>query len=177
MLRLPVSLEEGVSFSEVIPCVGAPKIPQIVSLMLGWGFEFVVLLDNDSAGEQAKKELTEQLLIEEGMILKIHPDKGYGIEDLFTKTDFNKYIISDFEDKNNEDAELLNSAFLKKKKTSGYDKVLLSRKFFNLISNDSANDIKLNKFTLDNFRKLFSLIEDVFGEQDSGKLPQIKAVK
>ena len=58
-----------------IPCVGAQKIPQLVSLLIGWDLEFLAVLDNDSEGKRIANELSEKLSIEQDRILSLFQKK------------------------------------------------------------------------------------------------------
>ena len=138
-----------------IPCVGATKIPQLVSLLIGWDLEFLAVLDKDSEGKRIAKELRETLLIEQDRIIFISEKSGFAVEDLFTHDDFNAHVLD--ETKNN-DAETSNSKFLKDKKL---DKVLLAKKFFEKIKGGKS-DIKLSKETIEAFKEVFDKINTGF---------------
>ena len=137
-----------------IPCVGAQKIPQLVSLLIGWDLEFLVVLDRDSQGKKIAKEL-EKLSIERDRIIFISEENEFSIEDLFTHDDFNAYVL---EETKNEDATTSNSKFLKGQKL---DKVLLAKKFFEKMNDDKLNG-KLSQETIRAFRKVFEKIDAVF---------------
>ena len=138
-----------------IPCVGAQKIPQLVSLLIGWDLEFLAVLDKDSEGKRIAKELREKLLIEQDRIIFISEQDGLSIEDSFAHDDFNDFVL---EETKNEDAETSNSKFLKDKKL---DKVLLAKKFFEKIK-DSKSDVKLSKETIKAFKEVFDKINTGF---------------
>ena len=134
-----------------IPCVGAQKIPQLVSLFIGWDLEFLVVLDRDSQGKKIAREL-EKLSIEQDRIIFISEENEFSIEDLFTHDDFNAYVL---EETKNEDATTSNSKFLKGKKL---DKVLLAKKFFEKMKHGTLNG-KLSEETISAFRKVFEKVE------------------
>ena len=137
-----------------IPCVGAQKIPQLVSLLIGWDLEFLVVLDRDSQGKKIAREL-EKLSIEQDRIIFISEENEFSIEDLFTHDDFNNHVL---EETKNEDIKTPNSKFLKDKKL---DKVLLAKKFFEKMNNDRLNS-KLSQETISAFRKVFEKIDAIF---------------
>ena len=116
-----------------IPCMGAQKIPQLVSLLIGWDLEFLAVLDKDAEGKRIAKELREKLSIEQDRIIFISEEDGFAIEDLFTHGDFNNFVL---EETKNEDAATSNSKFLKNKRL---DKVLLAKKFFEKMKNGKSN--------------------------------------
>ncbi len=143
----------------LIPCVGAPKIPQIASLLIGWDLEFVAVLDNDGEGKRIAEKLEKKLNISKDKIISVSEKDGYQIEDLFTNDDFNNYVLDD--DKNNGES-VLNSKFLKDK---NIDKVLLSKKFLDRVKEDSSN-VKLSKDTTDNFKSVFEKIAQYFANSN-----------
>ena len=111
------------SKANFIPCVGAQKIPQLVSLLIGWDLEFLAVLDKDVEGKKIAKELSETLLIEQDRIIFVSEQDGSAIEDLFSRDDFNNYVL---EETKNEDVVTSNSKFLKNKKS---DKVYWQKSF------------------------------------------------
>ncbi len=114
----------------IVPCVGASKTPQMASLLVGWGLSFVVLLDNDRAGDLADKNL-HAIEVPENQILQVG-NKGETIEDLFTVDDFVSHVVEDQEAK----IEPSVSKTIRKNK---YDKVLVSRLFLERVSADPAS--------------------------------------
>lgn len=138
-----------------IPCVGATKIPQLVSLLIGWDLEFLAVLDKDSEGKKTAKELSEKSLIGQEKIIFISEQDGFAIEDLFTHEDFNDYVL---EETKNDDAATPNSKFLKNKKL---DKVLLAKKFFEKMKS-GMSDLKLSKETIEAFKEVFDKINTGF---------------
>ena len=138
-----------------IPCVGAPKISQLASLLIGWDLEFLAVLDNDAEGKRIAKELSEKLSIEQDRIIFISEKNGFAIEDLFAHDDFNNFVL---EETKNEDATTANSKFLK---NETLDKVLLAKKFFEKVKADKSG-IKLLKETIEAFREVFEKIDKGF---------------
>lgn len=76
----------------LIASQGADKVPFVVSLLLGWGLDFVVLLDNDNKGRKVAKELSQERGVEETRIHYVNPERESTIEDLFSPKDFEKHI-------------------------------------------------------------------------------------
>jgi len=141
--------------SNFIPCVGAPKIPQIVSLLIGWDLEFLVVLDNDNEGKRIKKKLSEKLTIKNKKIIFVSEQSDYSIEDLLTHEDFNNFVLDETK---NKDKSVSNSKFLKDKKL---DKVLLTKKFFESVKNNKSK-IKLSEESINAFKQLFEKISNGF---------------
>lgn len=124
----------------LIPCKGADNIPAIVSFLIGWGLNFKVLLDHDNKGESIDKILEEKFLLESKNKLFISPTKNYCIEDVFTKEDFNKFIMKK---PVNYEAGKLNSEVI-----PDGQKAILSRDFLNATR---ENKVSLSKKTKENF--------------------------
>lgn len=123
----------------VVPCVGASKTPQMASLLVGWGLSFVVLLDNDRAGDSACKDLLA-IEVAGGQILRIG-NKGDAIEDLFTVDDFVKQVVKD-------EGAVCEPTVTKTIKKNKYDKVLVSRLFLEGVS-ANPESVKLSKESFD----------------------------
>jgi len=149
---MPKCLDNTLS---LIPCMGATKIPHLASLLIGWDLPFVAVLDNDNGGKQIKKKLSTKLRIANTSIIYLSEEKDYCIEDLFTKDDFNKYVVGD--EKNNK-PNMLNSKFVKDKKL---DKVLLAKQFFEKVKSDKAK-VGLSSETIGSFKNVFDKIARAF---------------
>lgn len=133
-----------------IPCVGAQNVPNLASLMIGWGLDYIVILDNDKAGDNASTTLTKKLDVDTSKIIRVSNDSTDAIEDLFTLTDFNKYII---DDKSKEsDGTKKNSDYVK-----GYDHVIKAKMFLEKVQKNHKQII-LEDESLDNFIALYSNI-------------------
>lgn len=139
----------------LIPCVGAPKIPQIASLLIGWGLEFAAMLDNDTEGKRIAKELGEKLLVQNERIIHVSNQDNYSIEDLFSHDDFNDYILDN--EKNN-DISTSNSKFIKDQKL---DKVLLAKRFIEKIEREKTK-ITFSEETKKNFQDIFEKLSKLF---------------
>jgi predicted ATP-dependent endonuclease of OLD family len=156
------ALRRYVSMNDVkfIPCVGAQKIPQLVSLLIGWDLGFVAVLDNDTEGKKIAKELREKLSVEDARITLVAEQDGQSIEDLFTPDDFNSFVLNGIK---NDNPGISNSKFLKDKKI---DKVLLAKKFFERVDGDKAS-VALSENTIKAFKRVFERINAGFTQTDS----------
>ncbi len=134
-----------------IPCVGAQKIPQLVSLLIGWNLDFLAILDNDTEGKKIAKILKEKLSVEQNSVIFISEQDGFSVEDLFTHDDFNNFVLDEIK---NGETTTLNSKFLKDK---ALDKVLLAKKFSEKVREDKSK-IKLSQDTINAFKKVFDKI-------------------
>jgi hypothetical protein len=59
--------------------------------MIGWGIDFAVVVDDEPSARKVYKDLKEGGSIDENKLIKIRDCKG--IEDIFSKTDFKKFIL------------------------------------------------------------------------------------
>ena len=145
----------------LVPSTGATNIPQLVSLLIGWGLEFLVVLDNDGEGIRVADELKSELMVPENRIVFVSKQKECSIEDLFTHGDFNKFVLD--ETTANKDPEIKNSKFLKNEDP---DKVLLAKKFFEKIdkTRKDGKEIELSSPTLNNFQRVFEKIDKEFNQ-------------
>ncbi|PGP39449.1 endonuclease [Bacillus cereus] len=135
-----------------IPSIGASQIDKLASLLIGWGVNFKVLLDNDNAGNNEKKELEQKLFLSEEQMVFVSDIPGFAIEDLFSKEDFLKYIMSDLEISEQE-KELNNSRLFK-----GKSKAVFAKMFKEKLQKEP--DIKFTSETIDNFTALFQKLYD-----------------
>jgi len=147
---------DGLSDKHFIPCVGATKIPMMVSLIMGWGLNFIALLDNDSEGIRVGDDLKNKYHVDSEKVLNVSSRSNTRIEDLFSTDDFHKHIING-SIKPDAPNKLSNSDYLSKNKM---DKVLLAKQFFEKINNDEK--LELSKETITNFSDLFKKIEAAF---------------
>ncbi len=80
----------------VIPCQGASNVVTVANLMLGWGLEFGVAVDDDSAGRTTFNKLKTDLYGDDDArarerLLKLA--SGDGIENVFSDADFEKWVL------------------------------------------------------------------------------------
>ncbi len=142
----------------LIPSVGAPKIPQLASLLIGWDLEFVAVLDHDSEGKRIAEELKKKLNIKDEKVIFVSDVDGCSIEDLFKHDDLNSYVL---EGTKNNNPSISNSQFFKDQKL---DKVLLAKKFLEKVKQDRSQ-VKLSKETIESFQKVFNQIAEGFNIQ------------
>lgn len=129
-----------------IPNVGADQIPNMAALLFGWGIDFKILLDGDNKGSQIAKKLVNELRLEEDKVKLVDDVNKHSIEDVFTKEDFNKFVLE-----TEIEGDELNS-----KKVRSLDKILLAKKLCSKIHSPGKKSIKFTKATEDNFIRLFN---------------------
>ena len=136
----------------LIPGAGADKINLLISLMIGWGFNYSVVLDNDPKGRSVCNQLQKDFDSSNIKIEFTSQDKDKEIEDLFSKEDFAKYVLN--EKPENLPADKSNSQIIKQK-GSNYDKVLLAKLFH---EKSTTSTMALSAETKGNFRNLLDRI-------------------
>jgi len=134
-----------------IPGTGADKTNLLASLMIGWGFNYCIVLDNDITGRRINDRLLKDFGHTNIKVILVSENKDYEIEDLFSRGDFIKYVLNE---KSSEVAAKKNSQIIKQKGKS-YDKVLLSKSFY---EKAVKGDISLSATTNNNFKKLLERI-------------------
>jgi len=137
-----------------IPGAGADKTNLLASLMIGWGLNYCVVLDNDIKGRQTRDRLLKDFGHTNIKIILVSENKGEEIECLFKREDFAKYVLG--EEPNELPADKSNSQIIKQKDKK-YDRPLLSKLFFEQIEKGS---VPLSAETKQNFKKLLQRIND-----------------
>ncbi|MGD8718528.1 MAG: AAA family ATPase [Candidatus Zixiibacteriota bacterium] len=143
-------LKERGDFS-IIPCMGGTKTPHLVSLLIGWGFNYCVVLDNDPTGKRVSNQMQKRLPVEGERFVFAGPIVGDSIEDLFAIEDFKKYVL---EDDTVKIAKGKISGFLK---ASNIKKVLIAKRFFEKTLKNGRK-IKLTQETKANFAGLLGQV-------------------
>ena len=142
----------------IIPVQGADKFKFLIPLMIGWGLNYCVVLDNDAKGIKVEKELTKNFGHAGLKIIFISESKDKDIEDLFDKTDFIKYVL----DENKKLPEFEKNSSLFKQNDNNFDKVLSSKLFYEKTKN---GNISLSTQTMENFQKILRTLNDtIFSE-------------
>jgi len=117
----------------IFPARGAMSIPMYASLFIGWGLEFICLLDHDANGKAAKGKLDKELAVPANKI--IQPQNALGIEDLFSFEDF-RAVLKSLDEKLTINSGETPSNAIKRQKV---DKVLLAKKFAEDVSAGKTN--------------------------------------
>jgi predicted ATPase len=148
----------------LIPCVGAGKSCLLAPLMLGWGLNYCVVLDNDREGRRTKAKLEKDFGHTGVEVVMVSQENDLEIEDLFERADFLEYVLN--ENSAQVPDSKRNSEIIKVKQ-SGYDKVLLSKLFYERVI---STEVSLSEGTLNNFRSLLEKVdESMFPSEGSQK--------
>ena len=129
----------------IIPAVGAGNINVIVSILIGWGCDFKVILDYDKAGFVECEKLIENLN------LKINEDIFFvNCNDTYNNKDKDIYKYAEF-------VETLISEEDKGKFSINYvdNKTMAAKEFYDKVKCKSVN---LSDETVNNFKKLFKIM-------------------
>ena len=131
-----------------IPGAGVDKTSLLASLMIGWEFNFCIVLDNDSKGRRVRKKLLRDFEHVGIKIVSVSENIDDEIEDLFSKADFVRYVLNEQPD---EVPEGIKNSQILKRKDRKYDKVLLSKYFFEQVKQAK---LQLSTETKQHFKKL-----------------------
>lgn len=128
-----------------IPSIGHTKIPYLVSILMGWGCEFCVLLDRKGTNK-THKMLLDEGIHEEKMIF-VEKEENDSIENMFSQKDRERNNI-----------EIYNEKDWEKWKKVKKEKSLVSKQF---AINSKFGDFTLTEITQNNFIKLFDKIKSL----------------
>ena len=134
-----------------VPACGANNVKTLVAILLGWRQNFKAVLDDGNTGKNVLRAIKKYLYVDSedelNKRVKVLTDFD-GIEDLFSKSDFDKYVL-----KETITGTKKNSEVAKEKK-----KEVLARFFLESI--DGSEDIELDDTTKNNFKEVFDWIKN-----------------
>ncbi|MCV0410757.1 AAA family ATPase [Nitrosopumilus sp.] len=116
----------------LIPCVGESKVSLLASFFIGYNLDYKILLD-EKGTKQTRKKLENDGLKEKIIIVG---DNGQSIEDMFEKSDFEKFCTS---------------------KNNTLSKTLLSKQFLEKI--ETGEITSLQETTINNFLAIFEQLK------------------
>lgn len=138
-----------------IPMQGADKSKLLIPLMIGWGLNYCTVLDNDNKGRKVDRELNKYFGSNGSKTIFVSDTNNEEIEDLFERNDFIEYVLSEKSEELS--IEFPNSKLLKQKDKK-FDKVLLSKLFYERAKN---GEVSFSTQTEDNFKDLLSKIDEL----------------
>ena len=130
----------------IIPAVGAGNVNVIVSVLIGWGCDFKVILDYDKAGFVECEKLVDNLNLEINKdIFFVNCKATYDNKDkeVYKYSQFVESLISD------EDKSKFSISYLD-------NKTMAAKEFYDKVKCKSIN---LSDETVNNFKKLFACME------------------
>lgn len=142
-----------------IASTGVNKIENLVNMFLGWGLDFIVVVDDDKQGRDAYKSIKLNIFgNDEGLanaqLLKL-PDCP-SIEEAFSQQDFSKIILG----KQGLDYSCSNSEYLKSEKLS---KPITAFNFWMQISSNEVQFKDFDATSQTKIKKIVSSIVDLLG--------------
>jgi AAA15 family ATPase/GTPase len=144
-----------------LPATGVTNVPMIANLLVGWGIEFIIVVDDDTSGRGVVKTLTKDLFMGDEIIAKarIHKiQKCIGIEDLFDPLDFSKYVLQQPDLKLNGNCS--NAA---KDESKG----MIAYRFWCLVEKDEITFEQLSQSTKVNINLLLTRLKDMLDNYNS----------
>lgn len=139
-----------------LPAQGVTNIPVLANLFLGWGLEFAVVVDGDSAGRKIYNELKRTLCMDKDELAqkKLYKiDTNGGIENLFHPDDFIHKVAIDI---NLDHSKSSNSDKIKENA-----KAIIAAKFKSKIDNDEFKKEDFNEFTINSITSLIESISNL----------------
>jgi len=135
---------------QFIPMSGVFKIEYMVSLMIGWGLEFAIVMDRDENSNKEYEILTRKLNVPNYKIFRL--EGGKAIEDMFLPDDFCKFVLGD-------SSQVIPSNVSISDYIDSNQKIVLSQKFF-----ETYKDTRLALLpdTKERFKKIFDFIKGNF---------------
>ena len=100
-----------------IAATGVNKLPNFANMFLGWGLDYIVVVDDDKSGRGVYNALKKDIFSDDEDLAKENMYKIKncdGIEDIFSENDFKTHIIGDV----SASISTTNSAYMKEKKLS-----------------------------------------------------------
>ncbi len=145
-----------------IASTGVNKIENLVNMFLGWGLDFIVVVDDDKQGRDAYKSIKLNIFgNDEGLanaqLLKL-PDCP-SIEEAFSQQDFSKIILG----KQGLDYSCSNSEYLKSEKLS---KPITA---FNFWMQISGNEVQFKDFDATSQIKIKKIVSSIVDLLDARK--------
>ncbi len=130
----------------IIPAVGAGNVNVIVSVLIGWGCDFKVILDYDKAGFVECDKLIDNLNLkinEDIFFVNCKETYDNKDKDIYKYPEFVETLVSD------EDKAKFNVNYID-------NKTMAAKEFYDRVKSKSVN---LSEKTVNNFRKLFKTMK------------------
>jgi predicted ATP-dependent endonuclease of OLD family len=150
-----LEVPDGFSF---IPSMGAPNVHLLMELCIGWGLDWLIVLDKEKQAKTAYNKIKKEFFLgnEEDVNKKIKLIEAPAIEDLFIASDF--ILVKP-------DASFEEGVSLAKKIDEEYEgKVLFAKQFFEKVNSAEINRDNISQNAKDNFQQIFDYIAERFEE-------------
>lgn len=133
----------------LVPCLGSTTVGTLLSVLTGWGYRAVAVLDNDTAGKREGSRIERAYPKGTAPLLYVSKVANEAIEDLFTRDDFDNIVLEGIDVSGR--SEPLNSRYAK----ASVDKIGIARRF---ADRAKAGELSLSADTMNRFRQLFEQI-------------------
>ena len=140
-----------------VPACGVNNVPNLVSVLMGWGFKYKAVFDDDAQGGRKAYSLLKKEFYENDdniaheNIFKIKD--CYGIEDIFSQGDFYKYVLGQTIPRGGQSQN--NSELAKNRKE------ILARQFLEKVENNEI--ISFDSKTKKKIKEVFDWLYQKFG--------------
>lgn len=134
-----------------LPANGTSNITMFAQLFLGWGLDFVIVVDDEPSGRTVYKNLKRDMFLDDEAwaskrMLKVKDCEG--IEDLFEKIDYKEFVL------NNPGIEI-NSSNSKWAKVNGAAKAVHALKFLQRVD---RNEVSIELLQLSSQQRIAALV-------------------
>ena len=160
----------------------ADKIPYFALLLAKENLAHAILLDNDSKGRKVKNELVKEYGIQEEVIVKlddIAPEEMGGIDleiedlidslynravneaylEILQRKGIEKITTDDLDPSITKQTRKY-MRFFRGKRLGGFDKILVAKQIYNIVSDKDCKEEEVGLKTIENFDKLFKIINE-----------------
>ena len=169
----------------ILPVNGADKAPFYTTFLVKEGFKLLVLLDYDQKGRAVKTRIVESQLMPEDMVVTLEqaiesPEPGvdYEIEQLLGADFFNHAVAQVYQkeiDDGTIDLDNLDTSIKKltkrykelwRKSKLHFDELRVAQQIRMITDSPSCDDSLVGEITLNNFGKLFEIINERLGSKE-----------
>jgi predicted ATP-dependent endonuclease of OLD family len=146
--------EQEVNF---LPATGTSNVPVFANLLLGWGLDFVIVVDDEASGRSVFNKLKRDMFLddEEWSRSRMYKIKDCeGIEDIFSTFDYKNVVLG----KPDQQIEKGNAKWAK---ANGAAKAIHALKFLHKVEDGFLEISQLQDETTDRIQTLVSHIENM----------------
>jgi predicted ATPase len=144
---------------QFIPATGVDQVPNIYSILVGWGLSCLAVMDDDTQGRNVFKKIKAAFYENDDILSNEHLMKlknCNGIEDMFSPEDFKKFVLqsSETDTRGQKNSELVTDK-----------KELHARLFLETVESGSLTRDNLTETTNKNFKDTLDWMLEKFGLQ------------
>lgn len=150
-------LEKRTEAVNFIAATGANKIPPLAYMFTGWGINYSIIIDDDNQGRAVFNQLKKELWGDNDKLASkmAHKIKDCnGIEDIFSASDFNDYILDiKYQGELERPSDVV--------KLSTYSKPILAYKFYLKVKNEEITMDSFDKNTISRIKILTNKVVEL----------------